>query len=364
MRGNSRRLDVCLGDFAVSIQGFDDPLAVLEEVLRLGQRVIAESPDLVNSEAVFDEAAMTEVIERVARRTGADPDALGAVPGIVLVHRSDETDGGLAEIRRAASQPQDAALDEVPARSGPAIDATLRRSAGHDDAASADEVEADRTTPEAAHAEALGAGAATGAEAQGTGDGAADDEPRVVNIFGTPEPQAGTRRPLFQARSTTDATPAPPPAADARAGGDGGRGGIGLGDRFESLLAKVHGRAAEPDAASKPAAPAASAPGAATMAPARMSPAEVAAAAGAEDAQDALLSAAAFLTVIRRQSRFTRRELMAVFDEIPGEFPRTLEIQIKGIGKLTRNGSLRRVDDDHFGLSRELIEKFEPLLRA
>lgn len=370
MHGNSRRLDVCLGDFAISIQGYDEPLAVLEEVLRIGQRVLAETPDLLNSEAVFDEATMTEVIERVARRTGADPDALGAVPGIVLVHRQDETDGGIASVRRAAAAAAAAdGLDTEAASAGADWDG-----AAPDDAAGTQPRRADGDAAE--HVpdwEATAPGDmdedATPDEGDHAHPGEEDEAERVVNIFGGPAPEPaapGTgRRPLFGARTApagAAGSPATPAAAAEGAGAATPRaperqapGGVGLGDRFESLLAKVHGRAAEP--APAPVAAAAARPAE------RMSPAEVAAAAGAEDAQDALLSAAAFLTVIRRQSRFTRRELLAVFDAIPGDFPRTLEIQIKGIGKLIRNGALRRVDDDHFGLSRELIEKFEPLLR-
>lgn len=382
MRGNSRRLDVCLGDFAVSIQGYDDPVGVLEDVLNVARRVAAESPDLLNSEAVFDEATIAKVIERVARRAGVDVESLGAVPGLVLVHRGEETDGGLSAIREGAAGDAD-----EPAASEPAEDrfAALRRrfeaadgdehaarGGGEPQAGDAagmtatmtlgdDEIEGERDQDDRHESAEAHEGALQGSDAGEDGDDGTD---RVVNIFGAPPtPETAgdekpARRPLFTTRAATPAAAEVAPSAPPRRPAEG----VGLGDRFESLLAKVHGKTADPSG--RPAPAASAAPSVSPVAVAGMTPAQVAAAAGAEDAQDAMLSAAAYLTIVRRQPKFTRRELMAVFDEIPGEFPRTLEVQIKGIGKLTRAGSLRRVDDDHFGLSRDLTEQFEPLLRG
>lgn len=363
MVGTPRRLDVCLGDFAVSIQGYDDPLAVLEEVLKLAQKAAAETPDLLNSMAGFDEATIGEVIERVARRTGVDADSFGAVPGLVLVHRGAETDGGMAAIRNAVEGGLDAAAEDEAEDHEAAAASTTAASSQEDDPIEAlrrrfeerDEPEPDYgVTPEWDPAPALSAEAPAGDESE--------DDDVVVNIFAAPKPDAAAEtprhRPLFPPRPA-GADPAKPvqmPEAPDRHV----EGGI-LGDRFQNLLKRVHGRDAVPDAPEgkpKPAG-AASIPGRD-----RMTPADVATAAGAEDANDAILSAAAFLTVIRRQARFTRRDIMKVVEDIPGEFPRTLETQIKGIGKLVRNGSLKRVDDDHYGLSRELIEKFEEVLRA
>lgn len=93
-----------------------------------------------------------------------------------------------------------------------------------------------------------------------------------------------------------------------------------------------------------------------------VTPAELARLDGAATVTDLLACAAAWLSIVKGQARFARRDVMAVFDEIPGEHPRSLEARIKGYGKLVRNGVLVLVDDGLFALSDEEQARYSRLL--
>jgi len=90
--------------------------------------------------------------------------------------------------------------------------------------------------------------------------------------------------------------------------------------------------------------------------------ADLARRAEAESVPDLLASAAAWLTLIRGQDRFSRSDVMEVFEEMPGEHERSLEARIKGYGRLVRNGVLTLIDDGHFTLNDEERARFERLL--
>ncbi|MEL6335824.1 MAG: hypothetical protein AAFQ88_04155 [Pseudomonadota bacterium] len=66
---------------------------------------------------------------------------------------------------------------------------------------------------------------------------------------------------------------------------------------------------------------------------------------------DQLICAGAFLTFVEKKPRYTRRELFAVLDSIPGEVVRNLEVRIRNLGRLTRDGVFVQLDADHFTLS-------------
>ncbi|MEM0922828.1 MAG: hypothetical protein AAGI13_07260 [Pseudomonadota bacterium] len=82
-------------------------------------------------------------------------------------------------------------------------------------------------------------------------------------------------------------------------------------------------------------------------------PGDLATASGAESVPELLTASAAYLTLVKDQNRFTRREVMTIFDALPGAHPRSLEARIKGYGKLVRNGQLVLVGDGLFALSQE-----------
>ena len=84
--------------------------------------------------------------------------------------------------------------------------------------------------------------------------------------------------------------------------------------------------------------------------------------AGAESVSELIVSAAAWMVLIQGQTTFTRGEVVAVFEAMPGDHVKTLEARIKGFGKAVRNGQLVLVEEGVFGLSRIELERFQRLL--
>lgn len=103
-------------------------------------------------------------------------------------------------------------------------------------------------------------------------------------------------------------------------------------------------------------------PAAQDLLPADASPAQIAARSGADGVADLLAVSAAWLTLVGGRPRFSRREVMEVFDQIPGDHPKSLEARIKGYGKLVRGGALVLVDDGLFALSQEEQDRYRSLL--
>ena len=74
------------------------------------------------------------------------------------------------------------------------------------------------------------------------------------------------------------------------------------------------------------------------------------------------MSAAAWMVLIQGQTTFKRRDVVEVFETIPGEHSKTLEARIKGFGKAVRNGQMIMVEEGVYGLSRTELERFQLLL--
>lgn len=81
---------------------------------------------------------------------------------------------------------------------------------------------------------------------------------------------------------------------------------------------------------------------------------------GAETVPELLAAAAAYLTIRKSRTRFSRREVMDVFDQMPGDQPRSLESRIKGFGRLVREGTLVLVEDGVFAMSQSARARYEP----
>ena len=86
--------------------------------------------------------------------------------------------------------------------------------------------------------------------------------------------------------------------------------------------------------------------------PLRMSAAELAQRLQATSVPELLTAAAAWLTLVGEKPEFTRREMMTIFQALPGDHPRSMEARVKGYGSLVRSGTLVLVDDGVFRLAR------------
>ena len=93
-----------------------------------------------------------------------------------------------------------------------------------------------------------------------------------------------------------------------------------------------------------------------------ISAAELADRFGAADVADLLAASAAWLALAGGRPQFSRREVMEVFETLPGDHPRTLEARIKGFGKLVRSGTLVLVEDGAFAMPARERERFHELM--
>ena len=84
--------------------------------------------------------------------------------------------------------------------------------------------------------------------------------------------------------------------------------------------------------------------------------------AGSESVSDLLAASAAWLTLAEGKTRFSRRDVMDVFEQIDGDHPRTLEARIKGYGRLVRSGMLVLVDDGVFAMAQTERDRFQTIL--
>jgi hypothetical protein len=89
---------------------------------------------------------------------------------------------------------------------------------------------------------------------------------------------------------------------------------------------------------------------------------KLAKAAHAKTVEDLIVCSAAWMVLMKGQTKFARRDVLEVFDKLPGDHPTTLEAKIKGFGKAVRNGHLIPISDGVFGISRSDLEEFQRLL--
>lgn len=187
---------------------------------------------------------------------------------------------------------------------------------------------------------------------------ATEPEDAIVNIFANDADEAplelrAERGPAPEAPRYVDTTEPPQPEQTDD----------GTPNRFGALLDRLQSERDEP------ATPLMAAPGETADAPSDASPeaagvtaAELAELAGASSVSDLLAASAAWLTLTNGKLRFTRRDVMDVFDGLPGDHPKTLEARIKGYGKLVRSGTLVLIDDGQFALAQTERDRFSGLL--
>ncbi|MEO1492906.1 MAG: hypothetical protein AAFV19_12205 [Pseudomonadota bacterium] len=206
------------------------------------------------------------------------------------------------------------------------------------------------------------------------------EEPSVINATAEPDLEEGPRPPWerpdgpmpdysasARVRQGLDPFPqndAPKPAPAEEPAGTAVGEALSQGDpnapktasqsRFQALLSRVNNNAEETSApqaiegnGDRP----------------KLSATQIAERAEGQTTADLLAASAAWLTLISDTPQFTRREVMQVFDTIPGDHPKTLEARIKGYGKLLRAGTVQLVDDGVFAMSPPAAEKYDTLIR-
>ncbi|MEM6906585.1 MAG: hypothetical protein AAF568_11880 [Pseudomonadota bacterium] len=138
MADPTRRIDLRHGDFAVSVQGFEDPTKPIRMLIRALQRTIEETPEFSNVAFSADDAVVEEILGKLAAEEGVE-DGFEAVPGLILVRRAgveavptsveeteeeapEESSDGLAAVAAlgvAGAIAADASADEAPVDEAP-----------------------------------------------------------------------------------------------------------------------------------------------------------------------------------------------------------------------------------------------------
>jgi hypothetical protein len=396
MSGTTKRLDLQFGSFACSVQGFDDPVQPVQQVLQALQNMLEETPEIGSSSIAFDAEAIEQLIGEVARRADLDEDNIEIVPGLIIVQRGAAGEAGL----------DDGEIEESEAWSRPFVAGAVD-AAGPDDLANAgpgepEPDEAEEDTPIdaapgyinifAPGGDAAGAGTETDTDdmPEPGGDEADDDEDpfaarlkRVAseapddardsadadpfaaaedgvedfpardifaepgdstseNIFADPvaanigaEPvDEDTPVNFFSAADSADESADDPIFEGVFEGSERGEALFGQSDDQPEVEEADEGYTA----------------------------AGLAQTAGAETVAELMVSAAAWMVLIQGQTTFTRRDVIDIFTTMPGEHSKTLEARIKGFGKAVRNEQLIMVEDGVFGLARTELERFQSLL--
>lgn len=70
-------------------------------------------------------------------------------------------------------------------------------------------------------------------------------------------------------------------------------------------------------------------------------------------------AAAAYLTLVDANPRFSRGELLLLLNDLPAASRQGPELRIRAFGKLLRTGTLVRVDGDKFALAPDIRRVFE-----
>ena len=380
MPASGKRLDLRFGVFACSVQGFDDPVQPVQQILRAIQHLLEETPELADAGINFDPETIERLVGEVAQRAEIDEDQVEIVPGLVLIHHAGGGDLARGDDAAARAPAGDATTDYVnifAARGGDESSGDEAAGApGEDLAARMDRMTgADRWDEGAGNgaqygwdetedpAGARGAGGhmfamrdersyRAGPEEAGAEEG---DEAAPANLFAAADDAEGAAgdtaaevHNLFaETGETTGETTGEETAEDAAEAYHRARSGNGRAP--DEPPAPAGDEAGSGDEAAADAAAADEGYTAASLAER----------AGAKTVPDLMVCAAAWMVLIQGSTQFKRRDVLDVFEKIPGDHDRSLEAQIKGFGKAVRNGHLIMVGDGVFGLSRDDLEWFQ-----
>ncbi len=402
MSDSSKRLDLRFGAFACSVQGFEDPVQPVQQVLRALQTMLEETPDLAGAGIAFDAEAIEQLAQEVARRADLAESNVEITPGLIIVHHGDGRSQAAAESEPA----EDESWDRPVLRSDRLRSGSLRASAPQDDAAfdAPDEAPSSEGAAEgyvnifapraAAHTNGRSMFSGDAGEADGypdaaaeTGPAAGDDDPLEARLGRLAE-EVGLSRDILRAGGDYSEGEAPgsglniftsggdsddhseslnlfsdPTESDTReSGGDAYDAGPGRSGDTALTRFDLRSRLADP-MSPPPEEPEPEPEEVPEVAAAEPYTAEkLAKAAHAKTVEDLIVCSAAWMVLMRGQTKFGRRDVLEVFDKLPGDHPTTLEAKIKGFGKAVRNGHLIAITDGVFGISRSDLEDFQRLL--
>ncbi|MEM1344567.1 MAG: hypothetical protein AAGI34_08310 [Pseudomonadota bacterium] len=402
MSDKPMRVDLKVGEIAISVHGFENPLPVFRRMLTLLSETLERAPQLPKAGIDFDAATIERLMQTLREQQAAAglSAAVEVTPGLIVT---------AIEGKAEAAPVQPAAAKPAPPKPGPRLEMEPVESEG-EPPASKPPVQANAANKGVEDAEVISATAPKGAAdlppglaplgflqqpgaatATASAPAAAPAGNAPINIFADPEPETTPPPPpsatpapkttakappappppsARQSKATDKPTPASPPPAAAkpaaapattapRIPGTAPKGKPNT-PRLDALMAQHRTSDAAKPAETK------TAPAKPAAAPADdtppQSPAALMKKADAKTVTDLLGVAAAYVSLIDNRETFTRREVMEVFDQLPGEHPRSLEARIKGFGALVSEKVLVKSENDRFTLSEEAKTRFSKLL--
>ena len=397
MASGGKRLDLQFGSFACSVQGFDDPVTPVQQVLQAMQHVLEESPELGTAGLNFDAEMIEQLIGEVGRRADLDESSIEIVPGLIIIHHGEVSRS--APVVKAAPTLVEEDEEETIILGGPKHEAPeqpdyinifapaqhAEEPAPEDDPfadmeegdfapTAAAEEEDDEPTPADLIAERLGGTDAGGPPRDIFAEGA--DEPAAQDsVFA--DTLGASARADARADVSADVSASSNVGASSRASRSSGPSDVNF---FSSpLLPALRPRSSRshdvedviplslfssadtaerestgPSPVSEPAEAAPDTEG--------YTAASLAAKAGAATVPDLIVSAAAWMLLIKGQTSFSRKDVLEVFDGMPGDHEKSLQSRIRGFGKAVRDRQLVQLDDGLFGLSRKELKRFQSAL--
>ena len=109
MSNHNKKVEVRFGTFSCAIEGYDDPVSQMREILGMMQKMIAETPSLAETQTDLDAERISDALDGASEST----------PGVVVIRNAETgTDPGPAtEAEEVADDVPDA--EGSPASDGP-----------------------------------------------------------------------------------------------------------------------------------------------------------------------------------------------------------------------------------------------------
>ena len=170
MDGGADRIDLKIGDLALSVQGAEDPVRTLKQVLRFVQRLVEETPEMTGAGVVLDDAAVSGLLADLEAGGGLPTGSFTVTPGLILTAGAPAgAQAAAPDTAEAAGAPAMSAADT--AFDDPDSDAPLAGAGAWDDPGQAESGGSDFDAAAAA-ADLIGTAPPAGEAATDPGDGA------------------------------------------------------------------------------------------------------------------------------------------------------------------------------------------------
>ncbi|MEM1276030.1 MAG: hypothetical protein AAGH74_05860 [Pseudomonadota bacterium] len=146
MTEQNRRVDVRLGKLAISVQGFDDPVTPIQQIMQSVHQLLRAEPNATDLSIGLDDQVVQGLLQQLANDPEVQEDEVEAVPGLVIVRKAAEIEDADEAPQALPNTEPDAQIEED-AGAEHSVEAETSASAEVDDeessGADAEEAEAD-----------------------------------------------------------------------------------------------------------------------------------------------------------------------------------------------------------------------------